>query len=365
MLDVIDRCYAGVLDDGAWQGALTALADLVGGSGAVLFAIHPVTHAVTRFDVARFDSEVMATYAAHWVALDVRVAPALLAANGAPQTEEMLLPRSALRRSAIYNDFLKRADCPHVLATWLHRTLDRAVNLAIEGTRQRGPFTAAERERLAAVLPHVTRAIELKDRLALGTGVSTSLLAVADSLPIGVLIVDAQSRILQASKLGGRILASGDGLFTVGNRLAFRRRVDEKAFLQLLAAALGDPVAHSLTIPRQHSPVSLSVWVAPVRSRTEPWMTAVQQWVVAIEDPSERSAPMPEVVAREWHVTPAESRVVCLLAGGASVPQIAATLHVSEHTVRSQLKSVYGKTGMTSQLEVVRRLLSHAIGPSH
>jgi hypothetical protein len=51
------------------------------------------------------------------------------------------------------------------------------------------------------VLPHVTRAIELKDRLALGAGVSTSLMAIADSLPIGVLLVDGQSRILQASQI--------------------------------------------------------------------------------------------------------------------------------------------------------------------
>lgn len=87
-------------------------------------------------------------------------------------------------------------------------------------------------------------------------------------------------------------------------------------------------------------------------------MTAVQQWIVAVEDPGEQPVPTPEDVTREWHVTPAEARVVCLLAGGLSVQQIADTLRLSVHTVRSQLKGVYAKTGMTSQLEVVRGLLT-------
>ncbi|SRR6266478_4098162 len=363
MLDVIDRCYAGVLDDSAWQGALIALADLVGGTGTLLFAMQPSTRAVTRFDVARFDPEVVATYNAHWAPLDVRAAPAFLAQVGAPQTEEMLLPIRTLRRSAIYNDFLQRVDAPHFLATLLHRSADRVVELAIQGTHQRGAFTATERQRLAAVVPHVTRAIALKDRLVVGAAVSTSLSAIADTLSLGILLVDARGRVLEASRVGRQILAAADGLFTIFDRIAFCRRDDERAFARLLTtAAFADSTVTSLTIPRRHSPVPLSVWVAPIRSTTESWMTAVQQWLVAIEDPGARQAPSPDEVAREWHVTPAEARVVCLLAGGASVAQIASTLHVSEHTVRSQLKSVYAKTGLTSQLAVVRRLLSRIVG---
>src|ERR1700752_1993131 len=125
MLDVIDRCYAGVLDDSAWQRALIALADLVGGTGTLLFAVHPVTRSVSRFDVARFDPAVVATYNAQWIPLDIRGAPLLAAPVGVPQTEEMLLPVRALRRSAIYNDFLQRVDAPHFMTTWLHRTPDR------------------------------------------------------------------------------------------------------------------------------------------------------------------------------------------------------------------------------------------------
>jgi DNA-binding CsgD family transcriptional regulator len=366
ILDVINRCYAGVLDENAWQEALIAVADLVGGTGTLLFAMQPVTRVVTRFDVARFDPEVVATYNNHWVQLDLRAGPAFLAPVGAPQTEEMLLPAGALRRSAIYNDFLLPVDAPHFLVTLLHRSPDRVVELAIQGTRQRGAFTTAERDRLETVVPHVTRAIELKDRLALDTGVSRSLITVADALPLGLLLIDAGGRILEASRVGRQILAAADGLFSIRDRLAFRRRVDERALARLLStAAFSDSTVTSLTIPRQHSAVPLSVFVAPVRSRMESWMTAVQQWVVAIEDPGARQAPRPDEVAREWQITPAEARVVCLLAGGASAAQISAMLHVSEHTVRSQLKSVYAKTGMTSQLEVVRRLLSHAIGPSH
>jgi DNA-binding CsgD family transcriptional regulator len=43
------------------------------------------------------------------------------------------------------------------------------------------------------------------------------------------------------------------------------------------------------------------------------------------------------------------------------MPQkIAEIIGVSASTVRSQIKSIYGKTGVKRQSELIRRLLSHA-----
>jgi DNA-binding CsgD family transcriptional regulator len=359
-LEVIDRCYAGVLDDAAWEQALVAVADLVGGTGTLLFAMQPATKTIMRFDVARFDPEIVVTYGAHWTSRDIRAAPALLAPVGVPQTEETLLSARSLRRSAIYNEFLQRVDAPHFINTWLHRSPDRVVSLAIQGSRRRGAFETSECERLAAVLPHVTRAIELKDRLGVNVGVSGSLFAVADALPVGILVVDAHGLVLEASQAARRILAAADGLYTLAGRIAFRRRADEQAFARLLTTSMvGRTGPPTLRVSRQHK-APLSLIIAPVRSDTEPWMTAVQQWIVAIQEPAQFSTPTPGDVSREWHVTAAEARVVCLLASGSTIQEIAGTLRVSIHTVRSQLKAVYAKTGLTSQLEVVRRLLAGA-----
>jgi DNA-binding CsgD family transcriptional regulator len=248
-----------------------------------------------------------------------------------------------------------------MLATWSHRSADRVVALSIQGTRGRGAFTAEERDRLAHVLPHITRAIELKDRLALGADVSTSLISIADALTLGILLVDARGRVLEASRVAQRILAEADGLFTASGRIAFRRGIDGQVFSRLLTTSSSlDASAPTLTIPRQRSRLPLSLLLAPIRSACEPWITVTQQWIVMIQERNEIHLPEPDNLAHEWHITPAEARVACLLAGGSSVAQIAAALHVSTHTVRTQLKSVYAKTGAASQLEVVRRLLSDA-----
>jgi DNA-binding CsgD family transcriptional regulator len=356
-LGVIDRCYAGVLDEAAWQEGLVGLADLVGGTGTLLFAMHPATKTITRFDVARFDRDVVMTYAAEWASRDVRADPAFNAPVGVPQTEETLLPARTLRGSAIYNEFLRPVDAPHLINTLLHRSADRVVTLAIEGTRRCGALTE-RRDRLTVVLPHLTRAIELKDRLSIKAAVSTSLVEIADRLSLAILIVDGRGRLIETSSVGRHILGTGDGIYCEGDRLAFRRRVDGQAFARFLAIPpqiLG-PVM--LRIPRQRRRACLSLLIAPIRSTTEPWMTAIRQWIVAIHDPTPAETPAPEDVARQWLVTPAEARVVCLLARGSTVQQIADSLSLSVHTVRSQLKAVYAKTGLTSQLEVVRRLLA-------
>ncbi len=60
--------------------------------------------------------------------------------------------------------------------------------------------------------------------------------------------------------------------------------------------------------------------------------------------------------------TPAESRVVARLIRGISVAEIATELSVSPHTVRTQLRAIFDKTGQRTQAALVSHVLTSAGG---
>lgn len=64
---------------------------------------------------------------------------------------------------------------------------------------------------------------------------------------------------------------------------------------------------------------------------------------------------------RQYGLTPAEARLAVLLAEGIDVETAAQQLSVSIQTIRSQLKSVFAKTNVSRQAELVARLLSNLL----
>jgi DNA-binding NarL/FixJ family response regulator len=62
----------------------------------------------------------------------------------------------------------------------------------------------------------------------------------------------------------------------------------------------------------------------------------------------------------EFGLTVRESEVASLLLHGLSNREIAETLHISEHTVKTHLKGVFNKTGTRSRGQVVARISAHS-----
>jgi len=61
-------------------------------------------------------------------------------------------------------------------------------------------------------------------------------------------------------------------------------------------------------------------------------------------------------------LSPREAEVLSLLVGGDRVPSIAQRLHISQHTVRNHLKSVFRKLDVANQSELIERVRSLADG---
>jgi DNA-binding CsgD family transcriptional regulator len=78
--------------------------------------------------------------------------------------------------------------------------------------------------------------------------------------------------------------------------------------------------------------------------------------IVFVADPSEPPVVSASALKQFYGLTDAETRVCTQVAFGLSVPEIADSLSVSKHTIRAQLKSVFRKCEVSSQVQLVRLL---------
>ena len=83
--------------------------------------------------------------------------------------------------------------------------------------------------------------------------------------------------------------------------------------------------------------------------------------IVFINDPEKRFRPPQEVLTSLFRLTPAECRVVFLLTDGNSIREIGEMIGVKNSTLKSQLKSIYGKTNTSRQSELIRLMMQFAV----
>ncbi len=69
----------------------------------------------------------------------------------------------------------------------------------------------------------------------------------------------------------------------------------------------------------------------------------------------------PYILAMTFDLTPAEARLAGLVVNGRSPEECATKLGVKISTIRSQLISIYGKTGASGQADLVRLVLSATV----
>jgi DNA-binding CsgD family transcriptional regulator len=71
------------------------------------------------------------------------------------------------------------------------------------------------------------------------------------------------------------------------------------------------------------------------------------------------------IVTQAYELTPREREIVALIAQGRGTGAIAATLHLSTHTVRDYVKAIFEKVGVSSRGALVATLFAEHYAPLH
>lgn len=178
----------------------------------------------------------------------------------------------------------------------------------------------------------------------------------------GVILLDNEAWVIFASGSAHSILHSQEApVQIVGDRLQFDDPKNER-LLKVLLAQNNDnektaPNDRLLVIERvpPHQPLLLSLIPLPP---AEPDEHSAPRMMVIFRDPDNVPAPQWQIFARHFQLSATEIRFCLALADGLTVAEYSEKYHISPHTARTHLKSVFAKTSTRRQADLLRLIFA-------
>lgn len=343
------------LDPSAWREILQQICTAAGARGAILLQGDARTPDVPR--TAEIDDFVRSYFAEGWHARDIRAEKAvpLLLAGRKVVTDHDILTVEEMERAGLYAESL----IPHGLrwfagiGFWAGPAL---WGLTIQRTPREGPFDSRDKQVLARLSDRLTETATLSyivGRAAL-TGMTNALTLVDKP----ALAVDRSGAVLDVNAAAERMFS--DELRVRGRRLFVRDKQAASALQVLIdrlrvtsdtAALL--PIAPIVVRREEKNPVIINILPVDSAART-PFVGA--RALLVFSDPDAARTPDSAVIAQAFDLSPKEASLASLIAGGLSPEEAAARLGVAYETARKYLKTVFDKTGIHRQAELVALL---------
>ncbi len=224
-------------------------------------------------------------------------------------------------------------------------------------------FKARERQLLTLLTPHLRRAIEIYAKLNRMTSERDLYAGAVNQLSVASIILDEQGRLLTTNAVGRALLDQGEGLSLRDGRLHIQGRDINTELQQALTTIIkaqlrGETsVVRALRVPRPAGRSDLGLVIRPVPASQWSEGQSSPSAAVFISDPDLQESTSRQILGELFALTPAEANLATLLARGLSLAQVSSAQGISQHTARAQLKSIFAKTGVSRQAELVRLVL--------
>jgi DNA-binding CsgD family transcriptional regulator/GAF domain-containing protein len=372
--ELIGLVYQGALQQRPFESFLPRLRDLldvqlasltlrpptVGDHGVILNSLRPdAAGKQAEAALANQDDWQLIAYREQFYALD----PFVNLPPGQVVTLSDLMPEAELLDSDYYKHYLQPIELFHLLGVDTLEPDGMLARLRLARRRSEAPFDDNDRTLLALVTPHLQRAIQIHAQLNRTASERDLYAGAVEQLSVASIILDEQARVLNSNALADTLLDDGDVLRLRGQRL----RIVGRDLNQQLQAAISAITAaqirgetglvKALRIPRPAGRSDLGLVLRPIPAPE--WTEGQSSPCVAvfISDPDLRESASQQILGELFKLSPAEANLAILLSRGLSLAEVSEAQNVSQHTARAQLKSIFAKTGVSRQAELVRLIL--------
>lgn len=351
--ELIDLIYAILLGEASWQQFLDTLAAGMP-NGKTVMVMHGITDPGEGYVPlsAGFDEKAIETYNAHYVDLNVWQPPLTRQKAGMGFTDDELFPSEELVKSEFFNDYLIPNEIHMMACAKIGSDRRYSFSVAALGARADTRLKAEMADRLTGLGPHLKRAFDFH-RKGSSIGAATQIGAVMlDAIDIGLVVIGDDAQVRTISDTGQAMLARNSAVrMSPLGRLGFR---DAK-----LQGELTGMLDRRYVGPRVVSHVSHGMKLTLIRvskDRVSLYFEGPTVIVLLERLGGGATAFDPQLASLVYGLTRAEMRALSGIVAGKSVDQIAQEASLSRETIRAQTKSLYAKTGASSEADILRLL---------
>lgn len=353
---LIDQIHEAGLVPSLWPALLADLGAAIGGNGGAVFAVRDgYARAVNS---PNHDGIMELFMHGGWSSRDKTLPRALALNYSGFISERELFSEVELDEDEVYRQFFRKYGLDYRAGTIISLPVGDTIAVTIFRTREQGAVQNETISFLDGLRPYLARAALTASRF----GFERAL---------------AQAEALQTVGLPGAMLRASGQVVAVN---ALFEQLVPSLFLDrskrlVVADTLADAMLANALLAAQHArkqavwsiPVAATLYRRPMIMHLIPVCGAAhdifaQADLMLVVTPVDRATiPSAEVLQGLFDLTPAEARVARSIGDAQTVDTIALALGVSRETVRSQVKAVLSKTGLSRQQELISLLAGNVL----
>lgn len=324
-----------------------------------------------RLVQAGFDTSAVTAYMDHFSDVNPYL-PLLSSGKGGDVfTGSALIPKAVSSRHEFTNDFMYKLGNYEFVSAVILNDENRYGALSIDGPT----YTEQHWNELFALIkvltPHLQRVMHLSRRLHESDVVSTIACESMDRMASGMLVVDGSGRLVSANEKARQMLSGKDVLILSNDEVLSALMPDETKKLNALIASstngdlIGAGSAGGCMSLRTRSGGKMAAMITPLKRNLQKQLGLVDSWsahkeyaAIFLVDPRMQARIPVELLMAFFNLTKTEAELAIHLFLGDSIADYCDRKYVTSNTARTQLKSIFNKTGVNRQGQLVA-LLSH------
>lgn len=346
-----DDLQATTVSNAAWPEFLLKLSDLLGASEAVLGGGD--RSGANEFFAPRTDPDFVTRYREIFHQQNAVMRAVARQGTGAITLTDTLPEIDDFRRSDFYNLWCVPQKFNYGLALNLASSTGWFGSLVINTSSQ---VTTTQIEQLHAIAPDVQRAVERwkwLEQLQLANRMTLNTLDMAGQ---GALLLSQSGRVLDCNGMAQSMLTDGRLLLRDG-QIGCADTASHQALVRLIAHCLAHPDKGGGRVQISGRDGALLVQCAPFSADMHYAAPQRPSAILMITDPTQRMRQRLRELTQRFGLTRAEIELALAVVETGSRKAAAEARGVSDATARAQLTSIFDKTGVRRQTELVRLLM--------